>query len=658
MAQSSRMGQSSLMPPPPPPSSSSSSSSGLLSPATSISSNATGSGRTKVALKPGHSLMDWIRLGKSSGTDLTGVGGPGHFGQVTEAELAKHQRENDVWIAIRGRVYNITRYLDFHPGGVPEIMRGAGRDGTNLFTEIHKWVNVESMLATCYVGPLVIDTERKRKSPGGHTQQLTVPSLVVSSIPSSNVPKKVQQVAANSADAAESDVGQKSWKRLRTFFRSFGAMRRKSFPGTERDDKKRCKDTVPATLDSGMGQRLSPPSSSSSQRRSTFPTITTSSPPDENRPTKPSYTWDQTDDDVTLKIATDYGSLSIDDVLLEVRTNVVTCAAAGEEEEKQSTVITCVLFLGKMVYELSGELCDGVSNTKISIDDKKAAHIVLTKTKSGKEWTALHNGAAAAAAAPLDEHFGKRRSRLPKYRTCTVRDIEVATHDVKLFHVELPPLCHMVVPTGHHVYLRCNIEGVEVTRPYTPVAEMDGDCGYINGRSFLLLVKIYSQGTMTQYLNTLQKGSQLDVSDPDGTFSESVLDGALSLCLVGAGTGFTPMAKLIRRFFEGNNDPLRSVKLICANKTTGDRLWRDRLERMEASVRGRLQVKDILSAAASDEWSGLRGRVSKDLLEEFFPPPTADGIFICFCGNMPFNAMMRRHMKQLGYSESQYHLFN
>ena len=59
---------------------------------------------------------------------------------------------------------------------------------------------------------------------------------------------------------------------------------------------------------------------------------------------------------------------------------------------------------------------------------------------------------------------------------------------------------------------------------------------------------------MTQYLNTLQKGwvrrrhvtssylfifigSQLDVSDPDGTFSESVLDGALSLCLVGAGTG-------------------------------------------------------------------------------------------------------------------------
>ena len=51
--------------------------------------------------------MDWIRLGKSSGTDLTGVGGPGHFGQVTEAELAKHQRENDVWIAIRGKTDSI-----------------------------------------------------------------------------------------------------------------------------------------------------------------------------------------------------------------------------------------------------------------------------------------------------------------------------------------------------------------------------------------------------------------------------------------------------------------------------------------------------------------------------------------------------------------------
>ena len=33
-------------------------------------------------------------------------------------------------------MYNITPYLEFHPGGIPEIMRGAGKDATDLFDEV------------------------------------------------------------------------------------------------------------------------------------------------------------------------------------------------------------------------------------------------------------------------------------------------------------------------------------------------------------------------------------------------------------------------------------------------------------------------------------------------------------------------------------------
>ncbi|KAL4233441.1 Cytochrome b5 reductase 4 [Mactra antiquata] len=112
-------------------------------------------GRNKVQLKPGHSLMDWIRLGRS-GKDLTSVGGV-HM-NVTPEELLKHNTEKDCWIALRGKVYNVTPYLDFHPGGVDELMRGAGKDATALFDEIHKWVNAESMLEKCLVGKLQMDT--------------------------------------------------------------------------------------------------------------------------------------------------------------------------------------------------------------------------------------------------------------------------------------------------------------------------------------------------------------------------------------------------------------------------------------------------------------------------------------------------------------------
>lgn len=111
--------------------------------------NATGSGRTKVALKPGHSLMDWIRKCKKE-EDLSGVGSKKL--KVTSEELCKHQSEQDCWIAIHGLVFNVTPYMDYHPGGREEMMRGAGKDATELFNQVHHFVNFGSMLKKCLVG--------------------------------------------------------------------------------------------------------------------------------------------------------------------------------------------------------------------------------------------------------------------------------------------------------------------------------------------------------------------------------------------------------------------------------------------------------------------------------------------------------------------------
>jgi cytochrome b involved in lipid metabolism len=44
-----------------------------------------------------------------------------------------HNKRDDAWAAFSGKVYNITPYLAFHPGGEKELMRVAGRDGTKLF---------------------------------------------------------------------------------------------------------------------------------------------------------------------------------------------------------------------------------------------------------------------------------------------------------------------------------------------------------------------------------------------------------------------------------------------------------------------------------------------------------------------------------------------
>lgn len=74
------------------------------------------------------------------------------------------RKGTDAWTAFGGRVYNITPYADYHPGGRGELMRGAGKDGTRLFAEVHPWVNYETMLSACLVGVLVPEEEGAKES--------------------------------------------------------------------------------------------------------------------------------------------------------------------------------------------------------------------------------------------------------------------------------------------------------------------------------------------------------------------------------------------------------------------------------------------------------------------------------------------------------------
>lgn len=37
---------------------------------------------------------------------------------------------------VAGLVYNVSPYMEYHPGGEEELMRAAGADGTDLFNEV------------------------------------------------------------------------------------------------------------------------------------------------------------------------------------------------------------------------------------------------------------------------------------------------------------------------------------------------------------------------------------------------------------------------------------------------------------------------------------------------------------------------------------------
>jgi cytochrome b involved in lipid metabolism len=45
-----------------------------------------------------------------------------------------HTNRTDCWIAIKGLVYDVTPYLQEHPGGVPAIVMNAGMDASEDFS--------------------------------------------------------------------------------------------------------------------------------------------------------------------------------------------------------------------------------------------------------------------------------------------------------------------------------------------------------------------------------------------------------------------------------------------------------------------------------------------------------------------------------------------
>ena len=109
--------------------------------------------RKKVPFEKGYSQQDWLRLTRDPKEDLTGNRGRPLGRKITLAEVELHNTVEDAWMVLNGKVYNVTRYVKFHPGGVDYLMQGAGKDATRLFHKYHKWVNVDFMMQKCFLGP-------------------------------------------------------------------------------------------------------------------------------------------------------------------------------------------------------------------------------------------------------------------------------------------------------------------------------------------------------------------------------------------------------------------------------------------------------------------------------------------------------------------------
>lgn len=73
----------------------------------------------------------------------------------TMAEVKKHNTASDCWSAIDNKVYDLTAWVNKHPGGAQRIIALCGTDGTAAFSDEHgDEQEPNQKLATFLLGPL------------------------------------------------------------------------------------------------------------------------------------------------------------------------------------------------------------------------------------------------------------------------------------------------------------------------------------------------------------------------------------------------------------------------------------------------------------------------------------------------------------------------
>uniref|UniRef100_W8BMG6 Cytochrome b5 reductase 4 n=2 Tax=Ceratitis capitata TaxID=7213 RepID=W8BMG6_CERCA len=506
--------------------------------------SATGNPRNKCALKPGHSLMDWIRLG-NSGVDLAGT--HGRVTPVSSEELARHNTREDAWMAIRGKVYNVTRYMDFHPGGVDELMRGVGRDATKLFDEVHAWVNYQQLLIKCYIGPL--RTVVKMDSiPEGKTSLPIVPTA------------------------------------------NFG----KPLPVSN--------SSVPANIE-----------------------------------VVPRFDWIQKRSDITIYIYTRQ-----------------FCNPGLFVRRKCAKVLQLQVLIEHVQHmfelELHEEVLWPAKSVRVGSETGKI-EVTLTKVEAAL-WPSY--GAHTLSRGVMSEAEDSQY----EYEVLKCSDFN---HDSFELCLRGTPDVAMVLPIGYHVTIAALINGELIRRSYTPVSgkflhqplAADTDA---NSTNLNFLIKSYNEGSLSKHLRQRQVGQVLLLSAPRGNFRLQRLVTHRQIALIAAGSGLTPMLNLIEHLLKRNANRIDYLRLLYFNKTPADIWCRSELEQLQTTDE-RFQLVNVLSEADAD-WTGLRGRISNELLAPLMTKNTPEyASFVAICGPSGFSRAAEDILKELKFNLENLHIF-
>ena len=252
-------------------------------------------------------------------------------------------------------------------------------------------------------------------------------------------------------------------------------------------------------------------------------------------------------------------------------------------------------------------------------------------------------------------------------------DKKYVSLNVRRFRFELPSNDHVLgLPVGKHITVSAEVPNPTtgkdpkwISRQYTPITS-----DFLNKGYFDLLVKVYKKnehprfpegGWMSQYLDSLEIGSLVNVSGPSGRLeylgngnfrigerNQTVSD----LGMIAGGTGITPMFQIIQHVLKAKNgqDSL-DLSLLYGNQHPGDILLKNELEDLARDHPKQFEVFFTVDRFENgDKWTGFQGFVDADMIRASMPPPSP-GVLILLCGPYPMLKSVQEILSSLGYSK-------
>ncbi|KAL9397713.1 hypothetical protein Peur_011966 [Populus x canadensis] len=109
------------------------------------------------------------------------MGGNGKV--FTLEEVSAHNSPKDCWLVVEGRVYDLTKFLEDHPGGDDVLLSATGKDATDDFEDVGHSSTARALMDEFYVGDIdtaTIPTSVKYTPPKQpHYNQDKTPEFII-----------------------------------------------------------------------------------------------------------------------------------------------------------------------------------------------------------------------------------------------------------------------------------------------------------------------------------------------------------------------------------------------------------------------------------------------------------------------------------------------